>query len=262
MATSFDQITKRETSLKLCFVLSSKAPISARLMVQIHSFEMMKAYLRQGEIHVHTPKIPQKLGRAQGRGDDVRWAARLLATALRAQDRHGGRRHPGWQPRPRGQAWRNGRRGSNRQPPNGWPRRPGPRRPFFDGYVGPGRNLPSKPPRPHQNRRFLVQPRRGPPVGTIKVPRLYQQEFVEERRPFGTVPGGPLLGGPERSANDPQLPKKVIQRKTNRRKGKEEAERRVKEGRQNPPSSQLKAVERNGNGPHLKSHGVESRLFL
>ena len=41
-------------------------------------------------------------------------------------------------------------------------------------------------------------------MAVIKIPRGYQQGLWEERRPRGNVPRGPLWGGPERSAHDPQ----------------------------------------------------------
>ena len=47
-------------------------------------------------------------------------------------------------------------------------------------------------------------PRRGPPVAAIRAPRRYQRDEWETRLPRGTIPRGPLRGGPARSAGDPQ----------------------------------------------------------
>ena len=47
-------------------------------------------------------------------------------------------------------------------------------------------------------------PRRGPPVAVMKVPRWYPRDVGNERGPRGFKPRGPLRGGPERPARDPQ----------------------------------------------------------
>ena len=51
-------------------------------------------------------------------------------------------------------------------------------------------------------------------MATIKEPTL-SRDGGNVRRPNGKAPGGPLRGGPERSARDPQTPKKPIQRENN-----------------------------------------------
>ena len=57
--------------------------------------------------------------------------------------------------------------------------------------------------RPGDWRSYLM-PRRGPPVAVVKAPRWHRPVVVEERRPRGPEPRGPLRGGPERSSDDPQ----------------------------------------------------------
>ena len=47
-------------------------------------------------------------------------------------------------------------------------------------------------------------PRRGPPVAAIRVPSWYWPEEGGKRDPRRFKPRGPLRGGPERSARDPQ----------------------------------------------------------
>ena len=42
---SLDQITKHQSSLKVCFVFLPKSPISLKLIVQIHNLKMLKANL-------------------------------------------------------------------------------------------------------------------------------------------------------------------------------------------------------------------------
>ena len=87
------------------------------------------------------------------------------------------------------------------------PRTPYPRpgRPYFYGYPRregyqprPGPRARPRDPRPY------ALPRSGPPVAAIRVPRRYCRGRLEARRPRGSNPRGPLRGGPERSADDPQ----------------------------------------------------------
>ena len=134
---------------------------------------------------------------------------RALARLLEAERCRDERQDMSWhRPRP----WR-----------SGWssqPRRfhgPPPRGPFQRG-LPQGRWLPShnrvprrgsvwqrQPPRQvPSDWRFRVLPRRGPPVAAIRVPRGYLQEERKKREPRGFQPRGPLLEGPERSADDPQ----------------------------------------------------------
>ena len=155
---------------------------------------------RQGH---HGPKIW-----AHGRGSDVRWAVMTLARALGAGSRRPYWRGPSWQNSPR---WRPSQR---REP---WRFSSAPPRGPFQGSREPGYWRPrsfmeerwgskwqrSPMQRPSDWRRHPM-PRRGPPVATIMVPRWYRPVVWDERRPRGSNPRGPLRGGPERSADDPQ----------------------------------------------------------
>ena len=80
-----------------------------------------------------------------------------------------------------------------------------PRRPYSYGNQRPDGNWTRFPPkgRPWDWRPHTL-PRRGPPVAAIRAPRRYQRDEWETRRPRGSEPRGPLRGGPERSAGDPQ----------------------------------------------------------
>ena len=87
------------------------------------------------------------------------------------------------------------------------PRTPHPRpgRPYFYGSPRREGNRPRPGPRARpRDTRPNALPRRGPPVAAIRVPRRYRRDEREARRPRGVTPRGPLRGGPERSANDPQ----------------------------------------------------------
>ena len=144
---------------------------------------------------------------ARDRGDAVRWALRTLAQAFR-----GDGRRPDWRDASRQcpPGWRPVRRGEPRwfagAPPRGpFPRtrEPGYWRPRFFGDERRSNCQPPPVQRPRDSR-FRPAPRRGPPVAAIKVPRWHWQEWWNERRPRGSEPRGPLRGGPERSAGDPQ----------------------------------------------------------
>ena len=80
---------------------------------------------------------------------------------------------------------------------------------------------------PPRDWRSRMLPRRGPPVAAIRVPRWPRQELCG-RQPRGVKPRGPLRGGPERSAKDPQLPHKNITKSKAKdgRTGKQEAKKR------------------------------------
>ena len=154
----------------------------------------------------------------QERGEDIRTAARTLARLLGTEDGHGEWRAQTWQrPHPRG--W------SRRGPP-GWPRAPPPRRAFrgapeqrrwrpFPQDRRWGTSSEWSPPRARPwDWRSRVLPRRGPPVAAIRVPRRYRQEELCTRQPQGVKPRGTLRGGPERSAEEPWMPSKTTQDKT------------------------------------------------
>ena len=140
--------------------------------------------------------------------DGVRWAARALATALEAEERHGEWRRRGWQALPP-------RRWTPRSQPQrvyGPPRRPFPGRPgswqwkpyFYGEPRWPG-NWPREAPEAYpRDWRPRVLPRRGPPVATIPAPFGYRQERWKARQPRGVKPRGTLRGGPERTADDPR----------------------------------------------------------
>ena len=149
----------------------------------------------------HGPKIW-----ARDCGNAVRWAVRTLAQAFGGEGcrerRDASRQGP--------PGWRQARRREPR-----WFAGPPPRRPFQGSrepghwrprYFGDSRRGYWQPP-PMQcpcNRGFCPTPRRGPPVAAIKVPRWHWPGAWEERWPRGPEPRGPLRGGPERSACDPQ----------------------------------------------------------
>ena len=146
---------------------------------------------------------------AQDRGDAVGWALRTLAQAFGAGFRRPDWRGPGWRS---SHQWRPVRRSEPRWFANAPPRRafPGTRepihwRPRYFREEPRGSNWQRQPPmqRPSEWRRHPT-PRRGPPVVAVKVPRWNWPELSNERRPRGNVPRGPLRGGPERSAGDPQ----------------------------------------------------------
>ena len=81
---------------------------------------------------------------------------------------------------------------------------PRPRKPYYGRQTGEGYR-PRPAPRVHpQDPRSHALPRSGPPVAAIRVPRRYQHGILGTRQPRGSNPRGPLRGGPERSANDPQ----------------------------------------------------------
>ena len=72
-----------------------------------------------------------------------------------------------------------------------------------------------------------MRPRRGPHVAAIRVPRWNQEEWGK-RRPRGSNPRGPLRGGPERSARDPQTPPKTTSQRSNGGGGEQEKPRKSK----------------------------------
>ena len=91
-------------------------------------------------------------------------------------------------------------------PPRSFQRAPHPRqmRPYYYTNHWPERPWPQRPPRAYPpDPRAQVLPRKGPPVAFMRVPRRYQHDKWETRQPRGSNPGGPLRGGPERSADDP-----------------------------------------------------------
>ena len=53
-------------------------------------------------------------------------------------------------------------------------------------------------------------------MAAIRAPRRYEPVLLEERRPRGNDPRGPLRGDPERSAKDPQTPSKSTTENTTR----------------------------------------------
>ena len=67
--------------------------------------------------------------------------------------------------------------------------------------------------------RMSPTPLRGPPVASIKAPRWHRPVVLEERRPRGSDPRGPLRGGPERSACDPQTPEQPTRHEANEGNG-------------------------------------------
>ena len=138
----------------------------------------------------------------------VQVVAKALARLLAAESRHGEWRETGWQRnRPRTPSrWREPRRFDG-QPPRSHPRRmpaPGPWLPYRDGTPRPRVEWQRQPPgQGPQHWRGSMRPRRDAPVAAIRVPRWNQAEWGT-RRPRGFEPRGPLLGGPERPADDPQ----------------------------------------------------------
>ena len=154
------------------------------------------------------PRYHGPRGWARDRGEAARWAVRTLAQAFGAGYRRPNWCGPGWQNRPQ---WRPGRRSEPRWFAGVPPRIP------FEGSLEPGcwrprffreerrNNWQHQPPvqRPG-DWRIRPTPRRGPPVALIKVPRWDRPELWNERRPRWSNPRGPLRGGPERSAGDPQ----------------------------------------------------------
>ena len=138
----------------------------------------------------------------------VRMVARALALLLDAESRHSEWREPGWQRRQqRSPSWRREPRRFD-GPPRGTP----PRRPPAHGWWMPHTQGDPRPRRDWQRQypeqrprhwRGSMRPRSGPPVAAIRAPRWNQEEWGK-RRPRGSDPRGPLRGGPERPADDPQ----------------------------------------------------------
>ena len=96
-------------------------------------------------------------------------------------------------------------RGASPRPPRRGPWT-SPRRPYFYGNQRPEGYRTRFPPRagPRDQRPYVL-PRRGHPVAVgDRVLRRYRRDERETRQPRGSNPGGPLRGGPERSADDPQ----------------------------------------------------------
>ena len=149
--------------------------------------------------------------RAKERGEDIRAAARTIVQLLGTETCHDGRRGGTGRPQQMGRRPRSGQ-GRFHGPP---PRNPGrtsewrPRPPFAYGSRRWRTNWQPYPSRPGpHNSRSRALPRRGPPVAAIRAPRRYEPVLLEERRPRGNDPRGPLRGDPERSAKDPQTPSK------------------------------------------------------
>ena len=146
---------------------------------------------------------------ARDRGDAVRWALRTLAKASgdegsRREWRDASRQHPPrWRPFRRSEPiWFAGPPPPPRRPFQG-SRDPSYWRPRFFGDERRSSWMSPPEQRPGEWRSFPM-PRRGPPVAAVKVPRWHRPVVWEERRPRGPEPRGPLRGGPERSAGDPQ----------------------------------------------------------
>ena len=126
------------------------------------------------------------------RGDVIRDAAGALARLLGVLNRRGWRCDAGWQPHQPQRWWRGEPRWFDRMPP---------RPPFQRSPWARQQEAPRTDPRDWRPR---VLPRRGPPVAAIRTPRWRDQEERTKRRPRGSNPRGPLRGGPERPADDPQ----------------------------------------------------------
>ena len=143
---------------------------------------------------------------ARDRGDAVHWALRTLAQAFgdggrRPDWRDASRQHPPrWRPTRKEPRWFAG--APQRRPFQG-SREPGYWRPQYSWEERQSNWQPPPAQRPG-DWRFRPAPRRGPPVAAIKVPRWHWPVVWNERRPCGHEPRGPLRGGPERSACDPQ----------------------------------------------------------
>ena len=145
--------------------------------------------------------------RDQERGEDIRAAERTLARLLGTETRHDGRPGGSWRPQQMGRRPRSGPGRFHGPPPRNPQRTPEWRYwPLF-AYSSPRwrTSWQRYPPRSNPpDWRPGVLPRRGPPVAAIRAPRRSQPVLLEERRPRGDDPRGPLRGGPERSAGDPQ----------------------------------------------------------
>ena len=138
--------------------------------------------------------------RDQERGEDIRAAARTLARLLGTETHHDGWRGGAWRRQQMGWRTRSGP-GRFHGPPPRNPRRTPERRhwqPYFYGSPRSRRNWQRYSPRTSPpDWRTGVLPRRGPPVAAIRAPRRYQHGLLEERRPCGSDPRGPLRGGPK-----------------------------------------------------------------
>ena len=179
--------------------------------------------------------------RAQERGEDIR-AARTIARLLGTETRHDGWRGGAWRRQQMGRRPRSGPGRFHGQSPGNQRRTPERRhwRQYFYGSPRSGRNWQRYPPRTSPpDWRTGVLPRRGPPVAVIRAPRRYQRVLLEEKRPRGNDPRGPLrgdpersahdprrkprgglCGGPERPANEPRTPPKITRQKSNERNGR------------------------------------------
>ena len=150
----------------------------------------------------HSPGWWSREGRA-----GVRMVATALARLVDSESRRSEWREPGWKRRQqRTPSWRR----EPRRFDGPSPRYPARRTP------APGQWLPHsqdsrrrsdwQPPYPKGRPwhwRGSMRPRRGSPVAAIRAPRWCQEEWGK-RRPRGSEPRGPLRGGPERTADDPQ----------------------------------------------------------
>ena len=150
----------------------------------------------------HNPGWWSREGRAR-----VQFVARALALLLDAESRHSEWREPRWQRhQPRTPSWRREPRRFDCPPPGSTPLRtpaPGPWLPHPQDPRRPTewqRQYPEQHPR---HWRSSMLPRSGPPVAAVHAPRWCQAEWGK-RWPRGEEPRGPLLGGPERPADDPQ----------------------------------------------------------
>ena len=215
----------------------------------------------------HNPGWWSREGRA-----GVHMVATALARLLVAGSRRNEWREPGWQRRqPMSQGWRSEPRRFHGPPP----RYPARRTPAIGRWMPNNRGDPRRqtewqPQYPEwrpRHWRGSMRPRRGPPVAAIHAPRWNQEEWGK-RRPRGFEPRGPLRGGPERpaddpqrkprggrcggpgrSANDTQTPHKTAHAKTNGGEG-------GKEGSEKPRRPTIITVDTNG---HERKWGRLSR---
>ena len=138
----------------------------------------------------------------------VRMVATALARPIDAESRRSEWREPGWKRRQqRTPSWRREPRRFDGPPRGSPPRRTPAHGRWMPHHQGdPRRESDWQRQRPEQRPRHWrgsMRPRRGPPVAAIRVPH-WSQEEREKRRPRGFEPQGPLRGGPERPADDPQ----------------------------------------------------------
>ena len=142
----------------------------------------------------------------RNRENEIRWAARTIASALGAENPRGERSQRRQSCQPRGWMPRNGPRRFY-GPPRRFQERPEPwtSRPYSYGEQRRTGSWQQGAQRPYpQDRKPQVRPRRGPPVVAIREPRWHQHDEWETRQPRGSNPRGTLRGGPERPADDPR----------------------------------------------------------